>query len=107
ALAFAQCSAAGFPPAEPDPAVDFRRVGARAPHARLVHQYLDTPADLRTQAARADLGLQLHQAPAALSLHSLGHRVGERVRRSAVDRGIREASDAVELGFLEEREQLR
>ena len=91
-------------------AVDFRRIRRRARQRALrrdcVHQHAQRLADAPAQPSRADSLLRLHQPRAPLLAQRCGDGIGKRVRARARDRRIGEAADAVELGLLQEREQL-
>src|SRR5207253_9895343 len=77
-----------------------------APDAGLIDQHTQRLAGLRLQFLFADFLLSRHETRAALFLHRLGQRVRQLVRRRARDRRIGEAADAVELGLLQEVEEL-
>ena len=62
-------------------------------------------ADAPREPGGADPRLHRHEARAAIFLDFFGHRIGQRIRRGAVDRRIGEAADAIELRGLEKREQ--
>src|SRR5262249_40075557 len=62
--------------------------------------------DARLQPRPADCRGLLHEALIALVLDLLRHRRGEPIGRRAIDRGVLEAPDAVDLRLVEPREQL-
>ncbi len=62
-------------------------------------------SDLRGELLRADRRGHFHEAREPLFLHFLGHRIGQRVGRSTVDRRILEAADAIEPRFPQPVEQ--
>ena len=100
-------------------AVDLGRVGRRcapspssastgATPGRLdrVDDRVERASDLRRESLRADRRLLVHEARAASLAHVGVDRPGQRIRRSAFHRRIGEAADAVELGFVQERQEL-
>ncbi len=93
-------------------AIDLRRVGCRACNRAVVRvDVIDEDAhpfaDLGGELFRADRRRHLHEAREPLFLHFLGHRVGQRVGRSAGDRRVFEAADAIEPSLTQPVEQQR
>ncbi len=90
-------------------AIDFRRVGAGAADGAvrigMVDDRLERGADLARQFPRADLGLLLHETREAVLLFVFVDRIGQFIRLRALHRRIGESADAIELRFVEEREQ--
>ena len=94
----------------PDDAVDFRRIGRAAGDRGLAFVSVDEhghrgPHALR-EAPGADLFLHRHEPRPAVFPHLGRNRIGQRIRRGAVDRRVGEAADAVELCRFEKREEL-
>ena len=98
--------------AQMDLAVDLGRVGLRSAGraaAFRVHRVdddVERAADLGVQLGGGDSRGELHQAGVALFLDFLRHRIGQGVRRRALDRLETERADAVQLRFLQPVHQI-
>ena len=73
---------------------------------RRIHQHRSALTDTRGEALRADRARALHEARIALVLDLRRNVIGERVGGRALDRGVLEAADAVELRRVEPVQQL-
>ena len=98
------------PVSDLDNAVDLGRIGrcATGRHGRsnLVDQDALHGADFALHALRRNLLLQLHQTRAALFANFVRHLIGQRVRRCAIHRRVRKASNAIELSFAQKLQQV-
>ena len=96
-----------------DAAVDLGRVGVAAADAalaaerrRVVDQHLHRRAEPALEPAGRDSLGRLHEAGAPFVAHVRRQHAGQRVCRGTVHRRIGEAAGAVDLGFLDELQQM-
>src|ERR1041385_6130374 len=86
---------------EMDPAVDLRRVRARATDALLVDQYLICLSDLALQSSGTDSLLNFHELFLPLAFHLIGKGTGKLVCGGAIDRRVLEAADSIKICFFQ------